>query len=272
MRSTSTGSRAGRYARAPVATLNAPESARWFNFGLWHPGDGFAQACERLARTVGDAARIAEGDSVLDVGCGHAETAHLWLRAYAARRVYAVELERVALAAARRRFGDAVGAGRLVPVVARAEQLPLRAASCDRVVAVDAAYHFQPRRRFLLEAQRCLRPGGRLAVADLLLARPLHSAITRPLWGALASVAGVPAANLIDADAYTALLHDCGFHAVDTTFVGDQVLPGFAAFVRARRRGAGRELSGPWLAAEALAALHARGAVRYAVIAAERRA
>src|SRR2546429_9875716 len=98
----------------------------------------------------------------LDVGCGTARYTRL-LRALlpdgsllAAADVSAAMLAQ--LTAASR--GHAVG---VVPLLAAAEQLPLRTASLDLVTAFNCVHHFDLG-RFLAAAARVLQPGGRLFI------------------------------------------------------------------------------------------------------------
>jgi ubiquinone/menaquinone biosynthesis C-methylase UbiE len=98
--------------------------------------------------------------ATLEVGCG---TGH-WLakveedrRAKAsAERPILVGIEPSAPMLARAR-GVAPGA-RLVR--ARAEELPWRDATFDRIFCVNALHHFSDRHRFFAEARRILKPGG----------------------------------------------------------------------------------------------------------------
>jgi SAM-dependent methyltransferase len=89
-----------------------------------------------------------------EVGCG---TGH-WLRALAGHASGIVGLEPSAAMLQRAR-GNAPGA-RLVR--GRAEALPWKDASVDRIFCVNALHHFSDRLGFFAEARRVLRPGGAL--------------------------------------------------------------------------------------------------------------
>jgi SAM-dependent methyltransferase len=92
--------------------------------------------------------------AVLDVGCG---TGH-WLRELAGRasRLAGVDPSLPML----RRAHAAAPKASLTR--ARAEDLPFRDASFDRVFVINALHHFADRARFFAEARRVLRPGGAL--------------------------------------------------------------------------------------------------------------
>jgi ubiquinone/menaquinone biosynthesis C-methylase UbiE len=98
--------------------------------------------------------------AVLEVGCGTGR----WLRFLedtAAVRAIGVDLSQGMLSLARRQ----VQGSRLVR--ARAEQLPLAAASFDRIFCVNALHHFADARAFLSEARGLLRSGGGLMTVGL---------------------------------------------------------------------------------------------------------
>ena len=139
----------------------------WGSLGLWHDGaEDYAEACESLARAVGEAAGIRPGERVLSIGCGAGDELLLWARGFGAAEVCGLEHDPLLVAAARQLVqntplpphcsvrvlgGDAAQLG----------QLALPRGRFDRVVCVDAAYPQSPRAPCLAAAQALLRPGGR---------------------------------------------------------------------------------------------------------------
>ena len=63
--------------------------------------------------------------------------------------------------------------------------MPFEDGAFDLVIALECAFHFPSRTRFLAEAYRVLRAGGRLVIADFVPSRAL-----RPLLGAQELVLG----------------------------------------------------------------------------------
>ena len=102
-----------------------------------------------------------EPNAVLEVGCG---TGHWLAVAHEARpkpSPYGIDPSAQMLARAAARSAKA-SAERPRLARARAENLPWRDATFDRIFCVNALHHFTDRGRFFAEARRVLRPGGGL--------------------------------------------------------------------------------------------------------------
>jgi SAM-dependent methyltransferase len=248
--------------------------AGWGNLGDWSDARTYAEACAALAARVGRAAGLGAGDRVLEVACGDGDGLVLWLDAFGVRCAVGAELHPERAAAARARVA-AWPADRARVDTASATDLGVHAAaSVDAVVAVDAAYHFDPRARFFAEARRVLAPGGRLALTDLVLARAPRGAARAALLRAAARACAIPPENLLDERAYAARLADAGFVDVAFERLDDAVLAGFAAFVRAQLGAHGfaaprvgwAKIAGAALAA---ALVHRRGWAHYVLVSAK---
>jgi ubiquinone/menaquinone biosynthesis C-methylase UbiE len=96
---------------------------------------------------------------VLEVGCG---TGH-WLRFLGRGRGRRAGID-PSLEMLSRGRGTAIGP---LLVGARAEALPWADESFDRLFCINALHHFRNKTRFLTEAHRVLRPGGRLLIVGL---------------------------------------------------------------------------------------------------------
>lgn len=99
-----------------------------------------------------------EGGVFLDLGTSTGLYARALLRA-GAQRVYALDLSPAMLDVARRRARGLEG---LVPLLARAEALPLRTSSLQGVAVGGSWNEFAEPETVALEVARVLKPGGRL--------------------------------------------------------------------------------------------------------------
>ena len=167
----------------------------------------------RIALGVGNPVRHANlrpGDDVVDLGSGGGIDCLLAARAVdAAGSVIGVDFlsEMVARGTA---AAQAAGLGNVRFVQGEIEALPLPDASVDVVIS-NGVINLSPRKvRVLAEAFRVLRPGGRLAIVDLVLEHDLPPEIqTHP-----AAWAGCLSGALSETALYKGLRR-AGFRAVD---------------------------------------------------------
>jgi cyclopropane fatty-acyl-phospholipid synthase-like methyltransferase len=240
----------------------------WGNLGLWSDAaQDYPAACEALALKLGQRAELIPGCSVLDVGFGYGDQLLLWKQRFGVGPITGIEADAAGITQARHKlqaFND-------VSLHLKTDDLNLPPRHFDRVLALDCAYHFEPRSVFFANAWRTMRPGGRLALTDLVLADDTGAA---PLKS-VAALCQIPRENLLTQHAYRQSLTDLGFSNVRFESLDPQVLSGFGRFAwRLSRRRSRAMLSAGGLKILLTAAiatwLGKRQSVHYVVVSAER--
>ena len=123
-----------------------------------------AHLSRRLSQAL-EAAEIAPGMRVLDVGCGRGEILHHCAELGA--QAYGMDYALVAAQMAQRlATGDGEKGNAAYVCLADAKRLPFSATSFDRVLMFDLVEHLHPWEldQALAEARRVLRPDGRLII------------------------------------------------------------------------------------------------------------
>lgn len=188
--------------KASCAAAYAHPGVRWLLGGELHPG---GQATTRRAlELVG----LRPGERLLDVACGDGSSALLATAELGATAV-GVEYGEDAVAAARAAAAAAGLGGRAEFAVGDAEALPVADGSVDVVLCECSLCTFPDKRRAVEEMRRALRPGGRLALTDVVADR---DRLPPQLRGGLATIACVGEA--LSAEGYRELLAGAGFELV----------------------------------------------------------
>ncbi|GHH93572.1 class I SAM-dependent methyltransferase [Streptomyces capillispiralis] len=183
------------------------------HLGYWTDAEdhsSFQAATEHLTALMVERLAPRTGQRVLDIGCGTGRPAfHL-----AAGHV----VEVLGVSVSRRQIEHASGRARFLRLADRvhfeladAQHLPYPDGSFDAGWFLESLIHMPDKARAVREAARVLRPGARLAVADMFHEPGRDWSAPHPL------VTAVPL------DAYEPLLTDGGFEVLDLTDVTPHV-------------------------------------------------
>ncbi|RZL00030.1 MAG: class I SAM-dependent methyltransferase [Rubrivivax sp.] len=145
------------------------------HWGFWDEpskADGsvadFVRASENMTLKVCSFAGIKDGMRVLDAGCGFGGAVASLNDRFTGLDLVGLNIDPRQLERARA-IVKARESNRVEFVQGDACELPFEDASFDAVTALECIFHFPSREKFLAEAMRVLKPGGRLTVSDFVL-------------------------------------------------------------------------------------------------------
>jgi ubiquinone/menaquinone biosynthesis C-methylase UbiE len=178
----------------------------FMNFGYWADDTkNQKQACENLMERLLSffPKNVA---SILDVACGKGATTAYLAKEHPQANVTGINISEDQLAIAR------LNAPECTFVQMNAADMSFPAESFDAVICVEAAFHFDTRERFLAEACRVLKEGGRLVLSDI-----LHTE-----EGERSRASLTEENHVEDLDAYKAMLRRAGFDVLEVIDVTEQ--------------------------------------------------
>jgi len=181
----------------PGVVRGVLEASDYGNLGYWNDSTKtLHQASERLQDELLGFIPQKTG-RILDVACGLGASTRRLLNHYPADNVWAINISEKQIEATRK---NAPGCH---AQVMNAVSLSFEEGFFDAIECIEAAFHFETRRRFLEEAYRVLKPGGRLVMTDVLFTSPER----------LEQFPVFPSAknHLATVEEYRALLEEVGF-------------------------------------------------------------
>ena len=127
----------------------------------------------------------------------------------------------------------ATGANRLEWLECDAGAVPIGDHSTDRILSLEAMFHFPARQEFLSEAARMLRPSGLLVCSDIVFATPRNAAEARLLAVVQQGYAPWPQ-PVLDVHATTQMGRNAGLALRRVVDLTAQVMPTWDHIVSSR--------------------------------------
>lgn len=185
------------------------------------PDESLDDAMHRTNQIMAEAAKIAPGTQVVDLGSGYGATAR-----YLAAE-YGCTVTGINISPKENDFADQRnredGLEHLVTIAyGDFHDLPLPDASCDVVWSQEAMLHGADKTKILSEAHRVLRPGGTLVISDLLVHGNLDAAHRQQIYDRVRSP------GMWDFQQYTEAIAGVGFELVRSEHWTETVAPTYA--------------------------------------------
>jgi erythromycin 3''-O-methyltransferase len=209
------------------------EKSLYHNLGYWKDSpETLDDACQAMAQLVGETAQFSPQDRILDVGFGFGDQDLFWMQHFSPQSIVGLNIIPAQVEVARKRVAQCQAQDRIRLQLGSATEMPFADSNFDKVVALESAFHFITRDKFFHEAERVLRPGGRLVTVEpALLPGQQQSWLADYLQR---SIVATPKENIYARDTYAEKLVEAGFENICVTSIREHVYTPFMRYLARR--------------------------------------
>ncbi len=199
----------------------------YLSFGLWEAGiQDYVAAAEHLLKRLADKIHLDENSILLNVACGMGSETRYFMEHYRCKQIDALDLtqKHIALAQQRNSHNNVRYTRGNASTLSKYYPTPER---FTHIACVEGATHFYTRTEYFAEANRLLKPRGKMGSADICLARKPKTTLEDTILKMGAKVWHYPLENAYLPDVYARNLERQGFTDINMEDVSDATFPGY---------------------------------------------
>lgn len=151
-------------------------AGNFINFGFWEQPvkAGVISVAQRieseknLYRFVIKKLEVVKEDKLLEVACGQGVGSALTMTEFHIKEMHGIDFSKAQISRAKKVNSEIIqkNVSKIFFQEGAAENIPYMSNSFEKLFSIEAAQHFESLEKFAKEANRVLKPGGRLAVAS----------------------------------------------------------------------------------------------------------
>lgn len=255
----------------------------WGNLGYWQHSQDYSSACSALAAELAKAVQLNHGSHIFDAGFGCGDQLLMWLKEYRVASIQGVNYSRSQTELAKKRLHEQgfQQAADLIEFCSVADMAELKLSQSkdeiNTVLALDCAYHFPSRFDFLCKSFTLLRPQGKIALSDIVLADNKASFYQSFILRSMLFLSRIPVQNIVRLARYQKQLAEAGFSQIKVRDISEHVFLPFNNWLTQYKAEQGQEKAdSPWawlkydVTAKFLSWAYRNNILRYVIVSAEK--
>jgi ubiquinone/menaquinone biosynthesis C-methylase UbiE len=209
---------ASLYERIQYKQNENKSTCRFLNFGYWKETNNSTQASINLIKLVLELLpESRKGLNVLDCATGLGASIPYIYKHFEEANIFGIDIIENHIDKAQIHVGEISNL-----CIADATKMPFQDNYFDYIICIEAAFHFNTREMFLLEAFRVLKPGGILLFTDCL---PHDQLIKRLDKKRIKENIGISENNLYSLKHLMNIINKTGLQLIDLVDISNYVIP-----------------------------------------------
>jgi microcystin synthetase protein McyJ len=204
---------------------NSTSDCNYLNLGYWENTNVTKIACEQMIDKVILYAEIKENQTLLDVGFGYGDQDIYIATKIPNLNIYGINISDIQVKKAQQQVEEKGLSDQIFLEKGDAISLNYKDNTFDTILAIESAFHFNTREKFLKEAYRTLKNTGTLCLTDCL---PINKN-KNPDFQKNSERYGIPMDNQYDITEYIKKLEKIGFNSISFLDISENVIPYSAA-------------------------------------------
>lgn len=209
------------YSELETRITNSLSDCYYLNLGFWKNTNQTKVACEQMIDEVIRFAPIQENQTLLDVGYGYGDQDIYLAQKIPGLTIYGVNIIDNQVKKAQQKIMENRLSDRLFLEKGDAVSLEFDDNFFDSIIAVESAFHFNTRKKFLKEAYRTLKKNGVLCLTDCLP----NSKTKTSDFKIKSERIGIPIKNQYNITTYLEILKKIGFNSIQYIDISENVIP-----------------------------------------------
>ena len=204
----------------------------WANLGFWNGDHSYSEAGMNLALELGKSLKLSQKDSVLDVGFGLGEQLFLWHRYFQIKSISGINPSKIQIDYAKSRVAkEGLEESIFLYSGNSRDIVKFESKKFDKIIALDCAYHFDTRMKFLKDSVDLLSKGGSLGIIDIFPTEKMLKWPAKIIKSMISKFFLIPRNNLISMYEFKLEIEKMGVFELEITDISENVFPGFCRYM-----------------------------------------